>query len=98
MALRVCYFGTYRAAYARNQIMIAGLRRAGVDVIECNVQLWQGIEDRVETASGGWMRPAFWRRLWGTYRQLLKRFAEIKDFAGLGYFHVYLPHRPRAPA
>ena len=52
--MRVCYFGTYRVRYSRNQIMIEGLRRNGVEVIECHEELWRGIEDRVEVASGGW--------------------------------------------
>jgi hypothetical protein len=38
--LKVRYFGTYREEYSRNQIMIEGLRRAGVDVVECHVELW----------------------------------------------------------
>ena len=57
--LRVCYFGTYRANYNRNQMMIAGLRLNGVEVIECHATLWHGIEDRVETTKGGWRKPAF---------------------------------------
>ncbi len=61
--LRVVYFGTYRAEYARNQIMIEGLRRVGIEVIECHVALWTGVEDRVRAASGGWMSPRFWGRI-----------------------------------
>jgi hypothetical protein len=30
--MRICYFGTYRANYSRNVIMVEGLRRAGVEV------------------------------------------------------------------
>jgi len=42
--LRMCYFGTYRQEYSRNQIMIDGLKRAGVDVVECFEPFWCGIE------------------------------------------------------
>jgi glycosyltransferase involved in cell wall biosynthesis len=85
--LRVCYFGTYRQEYARNQIMIEGLRRAGVEVIECHVQLWHGVEDRVRTASGGWLRPAFWWRLLRSYLQLVRRYRQIGayDILIVGY-------------
>ena len=69
--LRVCYFGTYRANYARNEIMITGLRDAGVEVIECHAQLWRGIADRVEQASGGWRNPHFFWRVVSAYWQLL---------------------------
>ena len=37
--IKVCYFGTYRAAYSRNKIMIEGLRRNGVEVLECHETL-----------------------------------------------------------
>lgn len=78
--MRVCYFGTYRQEYSRNQIMIEGLRQAGVDVIECHEPLWRGIEDRVQAASGGWLRPAFiWRAL-RTYWHLLRRYRRVDDY------------------
>jgi len=34
----VCYFGIYNKYYARNQVIITGLRKNGVKVIECNSQ------------------------------------------------------------
>jgi glycosyltransferase involved in cell wall biosynthesis len=78
--LCVCYFGTYRDQYARNQIMIEGLRRNGVKVIECHEQLWHGTEDRVQVASGGWLRPAFWWRVTRTYLRLLWRYRHAEDY------------------
>jgi glycosyltransferase involved in cell wall biosynthesis len=78
--LRVCYFGTYRANYSRNQIMIEGLRRNGVEVVECHVPLWHGIEDRVQTASGGWLRPTFFARIMRTYWQLLRAYRQVGDY------------------
>lgn len=33
--LTVCYFGTYTPEYSRNSILISGLKKNGVDVIEC---------------------------------------------------------------
>lgn len=93
--LRVCYFGTYRANYARNQILLEGLRRNGVQVIECHEQLWHGIEDRVQAASGGWLRPAFVVRVIRTYWKLLRTYRTVKEFdiMVLGYpgqIDVYL--------
>lgn len=93
--MRVCYFGTYRSLYSRNQIMIAGLRRNDVEVIECHVPLWRGIEDRVEAASGGWLRPAFVLRVFRTYYKLLKAYMKVGDYdvMVLGYpgqLDVYL--------
>ncbi|RLT37625.1 MAG: glycosyltransferase WbuB [Chloroflexi bacterium] len=76
-SLRVCYFGTYRAEYSRNRILIEGLRRNGVQVIECHERLWDGIEDRVETVQGGWKRPGFWWRVATVYARLLRRYWQI---------------------
>jgi glycosyltransferase involved in cell wall biosynthesis len=36
--MRVCYFGPYDSGYPRNRVIIKGLRKNGVDVIECNSQ------------------------------------------------------------
>jgi glycosyltransferase involved in cell wall biosynthesis len=85
--VRVCYFGTYRAEYARNQMMIEGLRRSGVEVVECHEPLWHGIEDRVDVAGGGWRNPAFWRRLVGAYGRLLRRYRHVgeHDLLIVGY-------------
>jgi glycosyltransferase involved in cell wall biosynthesis len=78
--VRVCYFGTYRAEYSRNRIMIEGLRRNGVEVIECHEPLWLGIEDRVQVATGGWIRPSFWLRVARVYSILLRKYWDIGDY------------------
>jgi glycosyltransferase involved in cell wall biosynthesis len=78
--LRVCYFGTFRDGYSRNQIMIEGLRRNGVEVIECHARLWRGIQDRVQTASGGWWRPTFVARVVRAYGSLWRAHRKIPDY------------------
>lgn len=93
--LRVCYFGTYRVGYSRNQIMIAGLRAASVEVIPCHATLWHGVEDRVQAVSGAWKRPGFWWRVLRTYARLLGRYRSIGDYDVMvvgypGQFDVYL--------
>jgi glycosyltransferase involved in cell wall biosynthesis len=93
--MRVCYFGTYRANYSRNLIMMEGLRRDGVEVVECHEQLWLGIEDRVNSISGGWLRPDFWWRVLRTYVRLLHQYINIGEYDVLivgypGQFDVYL--------
>lgn len=86
--LRVCYFGTYRAEYSRNRIMIQGLRRNGFTVIECHEQLWNSIDERVNAVQGGWMKPRFWMHLLRTYARLLRRYWQISsdyDVMVVGY-------------
>ena len=91
----VCYFGTYRQNYSRNKNMIAALRLAGVEVKECHVSLWHGVEDRVAVTSGGWKKPAFWGRVIKAYWQLLRKHKRIGDYDILmvgypGQFDVFL--------
>jgi glycosyltransferase involved in cell wall biosynthesis len=93
--LRVCYFGTYRAGYVRNQVMIEGLRRQGALVWECHSALWHSVEDRVRQASGGWKNPRFLWRVIQAYGRLLRAHwrAPAYDVMLVGYpgqFDVYL--------
>jgi len=93
--LRVCFFGTYRANYVRNQVMIHGLRENGVVVTECHVPLWHSVADRVEQAGGGWKRPQFWLRVMRSYWTLLRTHMKTPpyDIMLVGYpgqFDVYL--------
>jgi glycosyltransferase involved in cell wall biosynthesis len=85
--VRVCYFGTYRAEYSRNQIMIEGLRRNAVEVVECHEPFWRGIEDRVQAAAGGWLCPVFWWRVLQAYARLLRRYRKVGayDVLVVGY-------------
>ena len=78
--LHVCYFGTYRAEYPRNQIVIEGLRRNGIKVTECHQPLWRGIEDRIKVIGGGWSNPEFWGRVIRTYFRLMVNYSRIADY------------------
>jgi glycosyltransferase involved in cell wall biosynthesis len=91
----VCYFGTYRAGYSRNQILIAGLRENGIQVTECHQQLWRGVEDRIQLVQGGWSRPAFWWRVLRVYFHLTAQYFKVPDYDLLmvgypGQFDVFL--------
>ena len=92
--MRVCYFGTYRSEYARNQILIEGLRRNGVEVIECHETLWHGTDDRVHITLGGWRNPGFWVRAFKAYSRLLWRHRSCEyDVMVVGFpgqFDVFL--------
>jgi glycosyltransferase involved in cell wall biosynthesis len=78
--LSVCFFGTYRAGYVRNEVMIAGLEANGVTVHRCHVELWHSVEDRVEQAAGGWMRSLFVLRVFRAYWQLWHRHRRMPDY------------------
>jgi glycosyltransferase involved in cell wall biosynthesis len=75
--------------------MIEGLRRNGIEVVECHVPLWRSIEDRVKAASGGWLSPAFVVRVIRTYCKLLKVYQTIGGYDVMivgypGQLDVYL--------
>ncbi len=75
--------------------MLEGLRRNGVEVIECHEPLWQGIEDRIRAASGGWLQPVFITRVARTYWRLLRAYRKVTEYdvMVLGYpgqLDVYL--------
>lgn len=75
--------------------MIEGLRRAGVEVIECQQPLWKSVDDRVQAASGGWFKPRFIARVCRAYFNLLKRYRAVGPYDVLvvgypGQFDVYL--------
>jgi len=93
--VRVCYFGTYNPAFARNGLLLAGLRSAGLDVIECRVPLWRDTADKLAAARGG---PALAGRLAGAWRALARRYRALgpHDAVIVGYagqFDVLLAHR-----
>jgi len=94
--LRICYFGTYRANYTRNQILLKGLHaQENVEVYECHSTLWHSIDDRVEQASGGWLNLEFIGRVLKTYWQLFRNHNHVPkyDVMLIGYpgqFDTYL--------
>lgn len=39
--MRICHFGTYESNYPLNKIVKKGLKKNGVNVLECHVPLWE---------------------------------------------------------
>src|SRR5205823_10356775 len=56
--MRVCYFGTYERAYPRNAQVISCLRRAGVEVHEEHVSVWDDVRDGWSAGPGRALRLA----------------------------------------
>ncbi len=93
--LNICFFGTYRANYVRNEVILEGLRQNGAIVQECHATLWHSVADRVEQAGGGWKNPKFFGRVLSAYWNLFKAHAQTKpyDIMLVGYpgqFDVFL--------
>ena len=56
--MRVLYFGTYERDYPRNAQVISCLRRAGVEVAEEHVGVWEGRRDSWRAGPGTFARLA----------------------------------------
>jgi glycosyltransferase involved in cell wall biosynthesis len=56
--MRVLYFGTYERGYPRNAQVISCLRRAGVEVAERHVPVWEGREHKYGAGVGAALRLA----------------------------------------
>jgi glycosyltransferase involved in cell wall biosynthesis len=89
--MRVLYFGTYERRYPRNAQVISCLRRAGVDVAEHHVPVWDGRRDSWRAGLGAALRLA------AAELQLLRRPPDGYDAVIVGYpGHFDLPTARRA--
>jgi glycosyltransferase involved in cell wall biosynthesis len=77
--LKVLYYGTYERDYPRNAQVISCLRRAGVEVVEEHVPVWEG--DRQAWRAGAWRGL----RLARAELQLLARRLPACDALIVGY-------------
>ena len=50
--LTVCYYGSYNREDPRNRLIRKGLKKHGISVVECNVPLWKGTDEKVRDARG----------------------------------------------
>lgn len=85
--MRVCYFGTYEKDYPRNRIIIKGLRKKGIEVIECHYPLWERQEDKTgKYLSFFSLLKIMLRLLWG-YIVLIGKFVRTGkfDYLMVGY-------------
>jgi glycosyltransferase involved in cell wall biosynthesis len=84
--MRVLYFGTYQRDYPRNAQVISCLRRAGVEVVERHVSVWERNHHRWRAGAGSAAR------LLTAQLRLLRRPAQEFDVLVVGYpGHLDLP-------
>ena len=89
--MRVLYFGTYERDYPRNAQVISCLRRAGVEVAEHHVPVWDGRRDSWRAGPGAAVRLA------AAELRLLRRPPGAHDAVLVGYpGHFDLPAARRA--
>jgi hypothetical protein len=84
--MRVLFWGTYDLIKPWNRVLLDGLRENGIEVVECRVDPWRGIEDRSQIRSfGARLRVAL--RWLASYPILLVRYlrAPPHDLVIVGY-------------
>ncbi len=74
--MRVCYFGTYslEEGYPRNRVIIEGLKRNGIDVIECHEDLWSGTQDKLSGVRDGFSSIKKLFRIFRVYLKLIRKY------------------------
>ena len=79
-------WGTYDLGKPRNRILIEGLKVRGARVIECHVDLWQGIEDKSQV-KGLLTKTRILLRWLAAYPALIVRYLRLPrhDAVLLGY-------------
>jgi len=89
--MRVLAFGTYERRYPRNAQVFSALRRAGVEVVERHVPVWDGREHKFAAGLGSAARLA------AAELRLLRRPRDDFDVLLVGYpGHVDVPAARRA--
>ena len=87
--MKVCYWGTYERQYPRNTILISGLRKNGVEVMECHFQLWnEGFRfNKLTLMSGYWRKFRTISRVLFAYPALIFRYLSMEkhDAVVVGY-------------
>lgn len=85
--MRVCMFGTYEAGYDRNQVLMRGMREAGIEVVECHVPLWERMRYKTSAFKGPVQYVVIAAKLALAYAQLSVRylFAPPHDIVLVGY-------------
>ena len=78
--MKVCYFGTYEQNYPRNRIIINGLEKNNVEVVECHVPLWELTEDKGGKFSKDLsLLKLCFQMLW-SYLRLIIKYLRVGDY------------------
>lgn len=85
--MRVCYWGTYDKDYPRNRIIISGLRKNGIDVVECHIKIWRDTAEKITKVSTRWINiPLILKIIWVYLKLSLQfLFSRRVDFIIVGY-------------
>lgn len=91
--MRICYFGTYSIGeeYSRNNAIISGLSRNGIEVIQCHEEIWPTHSEKMSVVGQGVLKTAI--AYTKTYLKLAYRYLRLPDhdivFVGyIGHFDM----------
>lgn len=81
--MKVLYFGTYSKGegYPRNNVIIKGLRKSGIEVTECHEPLWKGPDEKMAGARMGVGLFKLLPRFLSAYLQLIRKFFKTHNYS-----------------
>ncbi len=75
--MKVCYFGTYESHCPRNQMIIKGLKKNNVQVIECHLPVWESIKGKPVNFQNISSLIGFCFRILGAYISLPIKYCQV---------------------
>jgi len=72
--MRICLFGTHEESYPRNQIIRKALKRAGIEPIDCHVDIWRKRTHKTDTPPSALKLLVLFFQFMLTYPALLVRY------------------------
>ncbi len=95
--MRVCYFGTYslEEGYPRNRVIMEGLRRNGIEVVECHEDLWKGTSEKLAGIKDGFSITKKSASILKIYLTLIRKYRSIGYYDAIivgyaGHIDVFL--------
>jgi glycosyltransferase involved in cell wall biosynthesis len=86
--MKICYFGTYEEKYPLNRVLIKGLRKNNIEVIECHEAVWEKYQNKTGNFLKIFSMFFLFLRMIFAYAKLGRKFfKECKniDFYVVGY-------------
>ena len=85
--MKVCYFGTYESNCPRNQIIIKGLKKNNIQVVECHLPVWESRKGKPVNFQNISSLVRFCFRILGAYILLPIKYCQVgkHDFVIVGF-------------
>jgi glycosyltransferase involved in cell wall biosynthesis len=86
--MRVCYFGTYDLDQPRTRVILEGLRKNDVDIVQYHVDLWSGTSQKIKIARQPFLILKELRRFIRVYYSLFSQLRLLQTCDVVVYGHL----------